>query len=50
MCSLPATGRNVGASGVPDLRQMIDITGQWTRDAGVAPDVVFKHNPERLYA
>jgi predicted TIM-barrel fold metal-dependent hydrolase len=41
---------HVGTSGVPDLRQMIEVTAGWAREAGVAPDIVLKRNPETLYA
>jgi predicted TIM-barrel fold metal-dependent hydrolase len=41
---------HVGGSGVPDLRHMIDVTAGWIGEAGVAPDLVFKRNPEALYA
>jgi hypothetical protein len=29
---------------------MIDVTAGWIGEAGVAPDLVFKRNPEALYA
>jgi D-galactarolactone isomerase len=41
---------HVGGSGVPDLKGMIDVTAGWIRAAGVRPDIVFKRNPEALYA